>query len=419
MKSLFEKQEREQSVRALKIDLISRFYPLSNIEVVKYKDTLNLDREHLMKNESIQWDMDLVETLKEKIDWSAIRMLKKLKIGIPFIKKFEALIDFKSLQSSDNIEWSDELIEQYGDKFYWETWLINKEPLSTVNNLRRFRDKLDWSRVSRGVKLKFTDEIIEEFKDRWDWKKLSANPCLSVDLDFLIKYVDRLDFDELSMNKAILPLIYKYPKYPKWNWDKVILNRGLIYNQEAFEFMFSNFKKHWEEKEHKFAFMKNKAFPVFLNRILMGFYGDLNFFLSPQFIPHIHWDTFSKYCKVKLSMEFIEANKEKLNFKESELVRQAKSVLTSDFISQNHMLFNKQSYLFYYLPLSINLIRNFIEDINWNLLSSCETLDWNWEFIETHFDQWNFHRLGLNKRVYENLVAKNNTPEIILAILEK
>ena len=89
MKSLFEKQEREESIRGLKIDLISRFYPLTNIEVVKYKDTLNFDGQHLMKNESIQWDIDLVETLKEKIDWSEIWKLKKLKIGIPFIKKFE------------------------------------------------------------------------------------------------------------------------------------------------------------------------------------------------------------------------------------------------------------------------------------------------------------------------------------------
>lgn len=248
MKHLFEKQEREESIRGLKIDLISRFYPLSNIEVVKYKDVLNFGRQHLMKNESIQWDIELVKVLENKIDWSAIWKLKKIKIDIPFIKKFEALIDFESLQVSENIEWSEELIELYGDKFNWQKWLIIKEPLSTINNLRKFNDKLDWSRVSRGVKLKFTNEIIEEFKDKWDWKKLSANECLPSDLDFLRQYVDRLDFDELSMNKAILPLIYKYPKYPKWNWDRVIINRGIIYNQEAFEFMFSNFKEHWERK---------------------------------------------------------------------------------------------------------------------------------------------------------------------------
>ena len=151
----------------------------------------------------------------------------------------------------------------------------------------------------------------------------------------------------------------------------------------------------------------------------MGFYGDLSLFLSPQFITHLNWDIFSKYCRFDLSMDFIEANKNKLNFKESELVKHAKSVLTPDFISENHTLFNKQSYPFYYLPLSINLIQKFMEDINWNLLSSCETLDWSWEFIEAHFDKWNFYRLGENKGVYERLVAKNITPEILLTILEK
>ena len=419
MRSLFEKQEKEDAIRNLKIDLISRFYPLTKTEIINYKDSLNFDRYYIMANESIQWDINIIEELKDKIDWTAIWKLKKLKIDLAFVKKYEKLIDFESLPLSTSIEWSDELIEQYGERFNWQKYLITKEPLSTIYNLRRFRDKLDWSKVSRGIKLSFKEDVIEEFKDRWDWKKLSANINIPGSFDFIKRHSDRLDSDELSMNKAILPLIYEYPTATLWNWDRVILNRGIIYNQESFDFMFSNFKRNWEEKEHKLPFLKKLALAAFLNKIMLGFSGELSFFLSHQFIPFLNWDIFSKYCRVELSLDFIEANKDKLNFKERELVKHAKKSLTSDFILQNHMLFDKQSYPFYYLSLSINLIHKFIEDINWRLLSSCETLDWNWEFIESHFDDWNFYNLGKNMGIYNKLISENQSRDSLLAILKK
>jgi hypothetical protein len=72
MRSLFEKEEKETALNQLRVDLLSRFYPFSNDEVIKYKSILNFDRYHLMNNDSIIWDTEMLESLDDKIDWSAI-----------------------------------------------------------------------------------------------------------------------------------------------------------------------------------------------------------------------------------------------------------------------------------------------------------------------------------------------------------
>ena len=143
MKSLFEKEEKETALNQLKVDLVSRFYPFSKEEVMKYKSVLNFDRYHLMNNDLVQWDNEQLESLNDKIDWTAIWKIKNINLDFEFFKKYEKLIDFSSIHLSKNIKWTDNLLTMFGDKFDWSKWLITKEPLSTIDNLRRFNDKLD------------------------------------------------------------------------------------------------------------------------------------------------------------------------------------------------------------------------------------------------------------------------------------
>ena len=210
MNNLLNKEEQDLEIKRIKVSLISLFYPFSKEEILKYKNALYFNDEYIMGNESILWDIDLVEKLKDKIDWQCLYKVKNIKLDIHFFRQFWMYIDFHLIIYSQNIEWSEELINEFGEKFDWSKWLISKEPLSNIKNLRQFKDKLDWGFVSQRIKIDFNENILEEFADKWDWKKLSLNKNLPLNVEFIKKHIDQLDFDELSKNPACLKIIKKY-----------------------------------------------------------------------------------------------------------------------------------------------------------------------------------------------------------------
>ena len=113
MRSLFEKEEKETALNQLKVDLISRFYPFSKDEVIKYQRVLNFDRYHLISNESIEWDNEQLESLYDKIDWTAIWKIKNINLDFEFFKKYEKQINFSSIHLSKNIKWTDNLLAEF------------------------------------------------------------------------------------------------------------------------------------------------------------------------------------------------------------------------------------------------------------------------------------------------------------------
>lgn len=402
MKSLFEKEEKETALNQLKVDLISRFYPFSKEEILKYKSAINFDYSQLMNNEFVEWDIDLIDVLVDKIDWTAIWKLKNISLDFEFFNKYDDKIDYTSIHLSKNIKWSENLLNIYGDKFDWSEWLITKEPLSTIENLRRFKDKLDWSFVSQRINIEFNNNVIEEFAEKWDWKKLSSNNNLTISVEFIQKHINQLDFDELSQNPKSIDLIYKYPTSKKWNWERVILNPAIKYNKEYFDFIFSHYKRYYEGNEFTNPIMKKMALPSFLFRIFTRQRKDLSYFLNNDFIKYLPWKNLCKFSNTKLSLYFIENYKEKLNFKESEFIRNHRDIITTEFILANFDLFNSKHYTFYYLPITIELLSKYESQINWYNLSISEKLDWTWDYIDLNFDKMNLFRLRENKGIFEN-----------------
>jgi hypothetical protein len=418
MKSLFEKEEKENAINQLKVDLISRFYPFSKEEVLLYKSVLNFDRYQLMNNELIEWDFEMLDDLNDKIDWTAIWKIKNIILDIYFFKKYESQIDFSSIHLSKNIKWSDDLLSEFGDRFDWSKWLITKEPLSTIVNLRRFKDKLDWSYVSQIINIDFNEAVLEEFADRWDWEKLSSNKNLPLSVEFIQKHIDKLDFDALSQNPASIDLIFKYPNSKRWNWEKVLWNSAIIYYKKSFDFIFYYYKKHYETKEFTNPVLRRMALHSFLLRIFMRPFNDKSYFFNEEFVPYLPWDNICKFCSIKMPLTFIQKYKDKLNFKESEFIRTHKDIFTTEFMEANTDLFNSEHYSFYYLPLIIDLLGKYDGKINWNNLSSCEKLDWTWEYIDKNFDKFNLCRLSENKGIYEKLIRNKLTNQEIFDFLD-
>ena len=418
MKSLFEKEQKETALNQLKIDLISRFYPFSKEEVLKYQQVLNFDRSYLMNNEFIVWDNEQLESLNDKIDWTAIWKIKNINLDFEFFKKYEKQIDFSSIHLSKNIKWSDNLLANFGDKFDWSAMLITKGPLSTLDNLRRFKDKLNWSIVSQQINIEFNENVIKEFAEKWDWKMLSSNKNLPITVEFIQKYIDQLDFDALSQNPKSLELIYKFPTSKKWNWEKVVSNPGIIYNNESFNFVFTNYNRQYEAKEFTNPILKKRALHSFLFRVILGQQNDISYFISDEFIKLLPWKNLCQFSKIKLPIDFIEKYKDKLNFKESNFIRNHRDIITTAFIEANSDLFNSEHYSFYDLAININILNKYDGKINWNMLLRSEKLDWTWEYIDLHLEEFNLSRLAENKGVFEKLIIKKLTKKEIFDFLD-
>ncbi len=417
MKSLFEKEELEIALNQIKIGLISRFYPLSKDDVEKYRSILNFDRYHLMMNEYVEWDNELLDVIGDRIDWSAIYKIQNIQLNFDFFKKFEDKIDFSTIHYSKSIKWSEALLNVYGEKFDWSRGLIAREELATVENLRRFKDKLNWSFISQ--KIEVNDEILAEFSEKWDWKKLSGNKSLPITVEFIKENIEKLDFDALSQNPKSLGLIYKYPLSKKWNWKKIILNPAIHYDKETFAFVFQNFKRQLEEKIIVNPISIKRALPTFLCYVFAGSRNDASFFLNDEFIDAMPWEFLCSNSTTKLPLEFIVKHKEKLNFKNSNFLRNSRNTLTAEFINTNIKLFDLNDSSCHYLPLTIDLLNKNFEKVNWNFLSSNVTLDWSWDFINIHFDKFNLFKLSENEGLFTKLIYNDMTKQEVFEFLDK
>lgn len=419
MRSLFEKEEKEMEINQLKVDLISRFYPFSKEEVIKYQSILNFGYSHLMSNASITWNTEMIDQLIDKVEWSAIHKIQGINFDLSFFSRYESYIDFNTIHFSKNIIWSEDLIKAYGDKFDWSKSFITKEPLNTIENLRRFKDQFDWELVSERINIDFDEDVLKEFADKWDWKKLSSNINLPLTVEFIQKHKDKLDFNVLSRNPVSLDLIYKYPASKKWDWHNVIINPGITYDRAIFNFVFSQFTTYLENNGYKHPAIKKMPLGYFLFVLFSRQRNDISFFLKEEFLKYMPWENFCKYCNTKLSLDFIEKNKGKINFKEREFIRCQKEVISNEFIFENLELFNPDHYSFYCLPLSIEILNKLESKINWRWLSSCEKLDWNWNFIDKYHYELNFYRLSENKGIYEQLIKGKLPDKEILGFLEE
>ena len=196
------------------------------------------------------------------------------------------------------------------------------------------------------------------------------------------------------------------------------MNPAINYNKESFDLVFSHYKRQYEGKEFTNPIMKKMALPSFLFRVFTRQQNDLAYFLNDDFIKYFPWVNLCRFSNTKLSLDFIEKYKEKLNFKESEFIRNHREIITTEFILANSDLFTSEHYSFYYLPITIELLSKYDNKINWNNLSSSEKLDWTWEYIDLNFEKLNLFRLGENKGIFEKLINEKFSKQEILELLD-
>ena len=217
-------------------------------------------------------------------------------------------------------------------------------------------------------------DIIEEFKEYWDWSKLSLNKNLPISLDFLERYKDKLDFESLSKNPTCIDIILNHAKSKRWNWNNVIVNPGLEYNDKNFELVYHYYSKYYPVNLSNHPYRNNTIIFNFLKRVFHFPSTQKSYFVSDKFIRWFPWDSVSK-SNIVLDIDTIMKYKDQINFKENNFLQTNGSLLHKDFILSNIELFNLGNHKFYHLAIDYEILEKCKENINWCYLSWSENLE--------------------------------------------
>jgi hypothetical protein len=257
---------------------------------------------------------------------------------------------------------------------------------------------------------------MNEFENYIDWASFSNNPNLPLTFEFLEKYKDKWDYNSLSWNPASLPLIFEFPTMKDWNWDLVIVNRGLKYNQDNFNFIFKHYSDKHQLKNFENPKHKNYAIYYFLHR-LVQMNRDISYFFNDNYLKFMSFDLLSSKEQLNLNLDFITKYKDKLNFKDRNLIRNISKIINEDFIIDNIEKFDVINHNIYNLPISQDFILKYINDVDWNWLSRSRNFNWDWNFLNEHWSVLNVHSLSTNDGIYERLINQTMTKSDIINFL--
>ncbi|REG92153.1 hypothetical protein [Algoriphagus antarcticus] len=407
---LFKDEETKVVLNRIFVGLISRYYFLTKDDLIRYRSILYFGEDYLMFNQSINWDLNLIERLANDIAFDAIHKTS-ITFDIAFFRRFDTLIDYSRIIYSKKIKWSGDLVDFIGDKIIWNRSQYMALGYLKLRVLRKYADVLDWKRISSFI----APEYVDEFSEKIDWNMYSLYGKFPDDNSFISGYKGKIDFDCFSSNPTSLPFINRYPNLKKWNWKNVIVNRGVEYNKHTFSFILSNFVNQLKRDNSKYRFIGLKYFFHSLFSIERGL--DLSFFYLNDNIHLIPKGYFGNGCPSKLlTPEVLRGNIDRINWENPNLLDAIGIHDDFNFVIENIERFDKSRYAFYKLKLTQKFVKEYEDKISWFWLSSCENLDWDLNFIKENFHRFHLLSLSRNKGIYDMVFKEKDK---IFLILEK
>ncbi len=396
--------------------LLESFYPFTNEEVIRYQTILDFRESRLLKNPNINWDADLIDAVKDRIDFSTLYRATNLVIDYDFLERFETYFDFSALAYFKNLVYSEDIVKAFEPKLDWTTSLINRDGFNTIENIRRYKNKLDWDTVSGSLRHPIGEEFLDEFEKDVNWVKLSHNPNLKLTVDLLEKYQNKFDFRNLSWNPAAAKIILQYPKSLRWHWNSVLRNEGIEINEKNLDILFRNYTK----SLYLHPLFKNKPFEI-VNKVAKNSVISLlikfrrtgtDFLFDETFTDNYIWSFISE-TNAEIPEDFVLNNFSKFKTFGSSFVHKNGKYFNAELIKKNIEKFNLKSSDFYKLPIKLNIVQENIGNINFLWLSSNESIEWNPDFIYHYRDLLNFYRLCENKKIYDNLLGDWSKDDVI------
>jgi predicted RNA-binding protein with PUA-like domain len=416
-KKLRQDAENISGIRLLFKELIARFYPFTEDQILEHAETLASYAEALTYNTNIQWSERLLERFKYCLPWRRIFQLQGLVFDEAFFKRYASFIDYTSIWSHKNIVWSEAILDQCSPHLNWNQ-VIGHPFFAREEILRQHEDVLDWKKVSRAFHFNIAPECIDKFADKLDWDALSCNEHLPLSVPFIQKHVDRLNFDRLSQNPAALPYIYKYPQSKRWNWLKVIQNPAIVYDEPTYKYILYYFKKYLEAHQERDSIWLRIPEKYFFRYLFLPCRNDVSYFLNEKFIDLLPKDCLS-YSSAYLTKEFFQLvyNRGLVDWNDLNTLHPIAKIVDKELVTKHFASLDSKNRGFYSLPFTQKLYHLHKDIFDLQRLSSSIRFDWDLEFIIANWEKLNPAMLKNNKGVYRKLLGERKSGDEILELL--
>lgn len=260
---------------------------------------------------------ELLKLAERNADFSQISFNYTVNWETQLIKKLEEHLDWYVFSANPGVTW-ETVAPLYAHKLDWFNAFKNPAFAWKAEYLEYQGTTDIWHYISI-ANLPFTDELIEKYKDYWDWNNLSMNDYIPWSEELLERYKDSWNWGYLSWNKSIpftTALLEKYKN--RWDFGSMCMNEKLVTDE-------------W--------------LPV------LESYEKLNY-------------DFISYYKKDITLEFLSANEDKLNWYE---------------LSANESL-----------PWSSDLLQRFAHRWHYLEMSANDKVPWTEKLIEAHKEEWNW-----------------------------
>jgi hypothetical protein len=385
-------------------------FPMDEEFYEKHKKYLSW--ELISKNKNTDFDIDFIEAHEDQIIWDYFNPLNstyfadddedsKLRF---FLDKYKEKLNWVLVSSLlGELERPTEVLMKFYDYWDWSGLCFNCRIPWDKNMIIEFRNAIDWSEIVSNPYLDWTYEMIEEFENEIDWYKFYFNSNYAWDYRSIKRFRPQLEnlgifIDELFY-KAAYPEKYKVSKRRK---DE---NRLLFDDQESETAVPQNdlILKNFDE-----AYDLIKTLPS-LEKI--NFTKDLkwseeafSYLLSQKNIDILHLSTYSDFTDPMISLRM---HYEKLIWHE-----QIQQVVFDKNGDENLID----------IPMGISANKNivwtcemldeFLDNINWEVLSSYGNFEWSPELIKKHFHRFDKELIFSDPYLYENIIYPSLDDEL-------
>lgn len=399
--------------KVLCIDMLSRHYAFSNKQIVAHKEILNFKESYLVYNKNIVWNLQTLETVKNKIDWRGFYTFEGVELNLSFFKKYESYINFRSIQLNQNVDWSNELLDNYAESWDWEN-LMHKHIITLPRNIEKYSDKYNWDKFSFNMFLNLSDVFLEKYEDKWNWKILSRNKNFKVDKKGIKKYKDKLCFSNLSRNQSMVPFILAYPNEYDWNWSAFIQNSAVIFNDKIIGFLISKMKSDLPFLKRASEEVQNEFTKRSIINLVSGSTNfDRDFWFTDNFQKNIDFENLVRKIPKVFTTNEIEMH---LNLADMENHSSYSIIqrVSKEYILKNTDTFLKlRSVLFRYGAIDQEFVKSNIRDSDWFQLSFNEQLDWSLDLTIDNIDKFeSLYGLSQNKSIYKLLFGQARPDDI-------
>ena len=340
--------------------------PWSEELIDKYVDCW--DWNGLSGNTGIKWSEDIIIKYANKWDWKVLStnpsIIMTEKLLLLFYDKWWY---WEILGSNPNIKWTYNLIQKVKWITFWEGLSHNPSLKWGLNLIKRFEKHWNWEILSKSDLIPWTEDLIFTFIDKWHWFYLSSNPSINWNRTLIDKFKSKINWYSLSGNPSLKVIDDDIQFYKDlWRWDELCQNESIGIDRK----FLSKYKKHINFQGH----------------INWGGGGKDHYFV-PEFLMNKN---------LNLKIDYIR-NLSNQNQWEKGYV----------YCNQNPDEPGEWIYFSKNKNLTLSILKEFSESLDWDVLSSNKYLPWDMNLVLQFKDLWNWEILIDNEIFWSEIIEPN------------